>query len=92
MIIRRARVAASKTLGLVKMEIKVLFFFNNTQFRCSNGPISSQYKESAKGLCMTRNEGKNLCDTWKKKLKEISDLWIHEKVWLKAAKVASKFC
>ena len=26
MIIRRARVAASKTLSLVKMEIKVLFF------------------------------------------------------------------
>ena len=28
MISRRARVAASKTLGLVKMEIKVLFFFS----------------------------------------------------------------
>lgn len=28
MIIRRARVAASKTLGLVKMEIKVFFFFS----------------------------------------------------------------
>ena len=28
MIIRRARVATSKTLGLVKIEIKVFFFFS----------------------------------------------------------------
>ena len=32
--------AATKTLGLVVMEIKLNAFFNGTQFPHSNGPIS----------------------------------------------------
>jgi len=51
-------VGTTKTLGLTIMETKVNVFLNETQFRHSNGPISSQ----AKGLCVTRDEGKNLCD------------------------------
>ena len=51
-----------KTLGLAVMEIKVNIFLNETWFRHSDGPISAQSKEGAKGLCVTGNEGKNLCD------------------------------
>ena len=42
----------SKTLGLEVMEIKVIFFINNTQFRRSNGAISSQFKEGGNGRVM----------------------------------------
>ena len=38
------------------------FFLNETRFRHSNGPITSQSKEGAKSLCVTRNEGKDSCD------------------------------
>ena len=42
---------ATKTLGLAVMEIEVnIFFLNETQFRHSNGPISSHSKEGAKGF------------------------------------------
>ena len=57
----------SKTLGLAVMEIKVKF--NNTQFRRSNKAISSQSKDGGNGLCVKRNEGKNLCDRLKTTIK-----------------------
>ena len=38
----RARVGATKTLSLAVMEIKLNIFLNDTQFRHSNRPISSQ--------------------------------------------------
>ena len=53
---------ATKTLSLAVMEIKVNIFSNETQFRHSNGPISAHSTEGAKGLFVTRNKGKNLCD------------------------------
>ena len=71
---------ATKTLGLAVMEIQL-----NTSFWSILG--TDYFAEGGKGLCMTRNECKNLCATWKKK--EISDSWIYEKLWLKAAKSVS---
>ena len=50
------------TLGLAVMEIKRNIFLNETRFRHSNGPITSQSKEGAKSLYVTRNEGKDSCD------------------------------
>ena len=75
-----ATVWATKTLGLAVMEIQL-----NTSFWTILW--TDYFTEGVKGLCMTRNKCKNLCDTWKKK--EISDSWIYEKVWLKAAKSVS---
>ena len=69
---------ASKTLDLVVIETKVEgFFFNNHQFRRSNGPIISQSEEGGNELCVKR---------MKNNYKEIRDSFIYEKVWLKAAK------
>ena len=52
------KVGTTKTFSLAKMEMKVNIFLNKTQFRHSNRLISSQ----SKGLCVTRDEGKHLCD------------------------------
>ena len=40
------------------------YFLNETQFRHSitDRRITSQSKEGVKSLCVTRNEGKDLCD------------------------------
>ena len=81
----RARVEATKTLGLAVMEIKLtdIFFWNETQFRRSNGPKRVQRVYS---WHVTRPK---ICVTGEKQLKDIRDSWIYEKVWLKAAKSIS---
>ena len=74
MFICRARVGANKTLSLAVMEINLNIFLNDTQFRHSNGPISSHVTKE------------KICVTDLKQLKQIRDSWICEKLWLKAAK------
>ena len=73
----RTRAGATKTLGLAVMEWKL-----NIVFERYSGSITSP--------SVTRNKGitKYLTDK-EKKLKEIRDSWICEKVWLKAAKSVS---